>query len=325
MRVALIGGTAFIGRALAHELAGAGHELCVVHRGTHEPDDLPGAVHIHTDRAELGSVGEQIRAFDPEVVVDNIAMTRADAESALAAFGTDVRWVVTSSMDVYRAYTFVMNGGCEEAVPIREEGPVRDERYPYRGQGNARLDDYEKLDVEEVMSGAGATVLRLPIVYGPNDGQRREEFVLRRVRAGRERIPVGPGTWLATKGFVGDVARGMRLAVESAEAAGEVLNLGESVTHAMRHWTQLVLDAAGSGAELVQVPEDKLPPDMGMTATTSQHLLVDSSKARALLRWQDTPAAEALRISVRWHLDNPPPDSDPDFSADDEALEAAEV
>lgn len=321
MRVLLIGGTVFIGRALAAELVGAGHEVCFVHRGEHEPDGLPKGEHIHVDRKDIGSARDNLAAFRPDAVVDNVALTRADAETALDALPGGLRLVVTSSMDVYRAYTYVMRGEASEAVPIDETSAVRDERYPYRGSGNPRFEYYEKLDVEDVYLSRGATVLRLPMVYGPHDGQRREEFVLRRVRAGRERIPIGSGSWLATKGYVDDVARGMRLALE-ADTAGEVFNVGESRTHPMGRWAQMILDAAGSGAELVRVPDDKLPEDLGLTAAIPQDLLVDSSKARQVLGWEDRDHSEALRLSVAWHLENPPIETSEDFITDDEALAA---
>lgn len=54
-----------------------------------------------------------------------------------------------------------------------------------------------------------------------------------------------------------------------------------------------------------------------------QHLLVDSSKARDLLGWEETDPHEALRRSVAWHLAHPPENTSTDFSADDRALEAA--
>ncbi len=50
MRIALLGGTRFVGRAIAAELAAADHELCLVHRGETEPHDLPAALHAHADR-----------------------------------------------------------------------------------------------------------------------------------------------------------------------------------------------------------------------------------------------------------------------------------
>ena len=41
MRVMVLGGTRFIGAAVVEELHANGHELLVVHRGEHEPADLP--------------------------------------------------------------------------------------------------------------------------------------------------------------------------------------------------------------------------------------------------------------------------------------------
>src|SRR6266568_1163580 len=61
--------------------------------------------------------------------------------------------------------------------------------------------------------------LRLSLIYGEHDGQRREEFVLRRVRAGRLRIPFGAGTSLDTRCYVGDVASAVLAALDNASVA----------------------------------------------------------------------------------------------------------
>ena len=323
MRVLMIGGTVFIGRATAVELVTAGHEIAFLHRGTHEPNDLPDATHIHVDRSEIASAKDQIDAFAPDAVLDNMAMVAKDAETALAVIG-DRRLLVTSSDDVYRAYTYVMKGEAAEPVPIDETSPVRDERYPYRGQGGPPwTNDYDKLDVEERYLEHDATVCRLPMVYGPRDGQRREWFILRRVAAGRKQIPVGSGSWLSAKGFVDDIARGLRLALESDDAKGEIFNLGETRTYPMSQWAEMILEAAGSDAELVRVRDDQLPDDLGVTGTIPQHLLVSSAKAQRMLGFTDTDPREALKTSVEWHLANPPQIEDPGFDADDTALALA--
>ena len=324
MRVVVLGGTRFVGRALVAELIAAGHVVVLVHRGVTEPDDLPAAQHVHLDRAETSQVADELSSFGPDAVVDTWSGTAAEADAALAAVAGlgDVRLVVLSSMDVYAAYGALHAGTDVHAVPLDETSPVREERFPYRGRFPGH-DDYEKLDVEERYLAKGGTVLRLPMVYGPHDDSRREEFVLRRVRAGRTRMPFGPGTFLWTKGFVDDMARGIRLAVERDEAAGEVLNLGERRTWTMRHWAEVIASAAGAELELVRVPGRVLPPDLGITAIQSQHLLVDSSKARDLLGWSDGDPVEAVGASVAWHLANPPEDTDEDLSADDAALASA--
>ncbi|HWM87530.1 MAG TPA: NAD-dependent epimerase/dehydratase family protein [Kofleriaceae bacterium] len=317
MRIALLGGTRFIGRTIAAELAAAGHDLLLCHRGENEPDDLPAAAHAHLDRRDVAGLRAALAGRD--ALVDTCALSRADAETALAA-APEARLLVLSSMDVYRAYSALHAGGESQAVPLDESSPLRTERYPYRGVMPG-LDDYEKIEVEEAYLARGATVLRLPMVYGEHDYQRREEFVLRRVRAGRSRIPIGAGNWLWTRGYAGDIARAVRLALER-EVSGEVLNLGERRTASMERWAHDILDAAGSTAELVRVPDALLPDDMKLTAGIAQHMLVDSSRARALLGWEPEDAQATLRRSVAWHLAHPPADQ-VGFEADDRALAAA--
>jgi nucleoside-diphosphate-sugar epimerase len=319
VRVAVIGGTRFIGRAAVEELATAGHELLIIHRGESEPDGLPDAQHLHVDRAQLADRAADIADFGPDAALDCRAMSRVDAEIALAALPRDIRIVLISSIDVYRAFGALNEGRETDPVPLDEASPVRPERYPYRDLMPGR-EDYDKLDVEDVYLPRGATSLRLPMVYGEYDYQRREEFILRRVRAGRTRIPVGSGMWLACRGYVHDLARGIRLALENDVAQGYALNLCEEKTYSVRMWAQMILDAAGSRAELVRVADDLLPPDLAETGTMPQHILASSALARTLLGWTTTDPAECLAASVKWHLDNPPENPDQDFAPDERAL-----
>ena len=319
MRILVLGGTRFIGRAIVEQLAGAGHELLIVHRGELEPKDMPPVRHLHTDRPGLASHREEIADFKPDAAVDCRALTRVDPEQALAATPKDLRWIVISSLDVYRAFGAVNNGQETDPVPVDEDSPVRPERYPYRGKMPG-MHDYDKLDVEEMYLPKGATILRLPMVYGEHDYQLREEFILRRVRAGRTRIPFGAGQWLTSRGYVRDIARGVELALSNPAAAGEIFNLCEDRTYSMRMWALMILRAAGSDAELVRVADDVLPEDLKATGTMSQHIATSAKKARALLGWTTSDPWETLRTTVLWHLDNPPADPDLDFGADDRAL-----
>ena len=228
------------------------------------------------------------------------------------------RWIVISSLDVYRAFGALNDDRETDPVPLDEDSPLRTERFPYRGKLPDRY-DYDKLDVEEVYLPRGATVFRLPMVYGEHDYQRREEFILRRVRAGRKRIPFGSGAWLACRAYVRDVGRALRLALENPKATG-VMNLCEDRTFSMAMWSRMILEVAGSDAELVRVRDDLLPEDLKATGTLSQHIAATSRKARTLLGWSTSDPFETLRTTVRWHLENPPAEPDMDFSADDRAL-----
>lgn len=327
MRVAVIGGTEFIGRRAVELLAARGDEVLIVHRGVTEPPDLPPGEHVHADRRDYGrSAAARVKAFRPDAVLDCVAMSAADVEAVLPHL-PDVPAVVLSSMDVYRVWELLLaEDPTPSPVPLGEESPVRIGRYPYKGR-YPDMDDYEKLHVEPPYLARGGCALRLGMVYGPRDPQTREELVLRRVRAGRPRIPIGAATTVHTRLHIDDAATAILAALDRPDAAaGQVFNVGDAANYTVRAWLRLILDAAGPAAEgtqLVTVPDEKLPEDLRITRAHPQHLIVSSAKARTVLGWKSSDGPAGLASSVPWHLENPPAAGDaPDFAEDDAALAA---
>lgn len=327
MRIVVVGGTWFIGRAITAHLAREGHEVLVVHRGETEPPELTGLPrvrHLHVARAQLPSARADIEAFDPEGAVDVSAGNGDDAAAALAALPRGIRLVAISSGDVYRAYAALHSDRQTDSLPLTEGSPLRETRHVDGPQ-------YENLEIEELYGERGAILLRLGAVYGPHDYQRRFEFVLRRLRAGRTKIPIGSGGFLFSRVYVDDVATAVALALTSESVGGgdrgTPLNVAEASTAPFRLFAEQVVAAAGltgAGVELVGVPDRALPSDLALTGTLSQHLLMDSTRVRAVLGWRETDPAVALAASVQWHLANPPADWSRDFGPDDEALSAVE-
>jgi nucleoside-diphosphate-sugar epimerase len=327
MRIAIIGGTNFIGPAILEELLRSGREAAIIHRGLTEAADLPPTRHIHCDRRDADALGRALGALAPEEVVDTCAASRADAEALAKALPPRTRLVVLSSMDVYGAFSAINNGVESDSVPLDEASSLRTERFVRRGQtptgDGVDPETYEKLDVEDAVLAMGATVLRVPMVYGPRDHRRREEFILRRVRAGRRRIPFGAGNLLWTKVWVRDLAAVVRLAAESPDIGSMVMNVGERRAFTIEQWVRRILAASGATAELVRVSDERLPPDLFLTAAHKQHQLLDCSRARETLKWRETDPEQAIRESVRWHLANPPSGTSDDFEDDDKALETS--
>src|SRR5215217_4451820 len=234
MRVVVLGGTMFIGRAITDALMADGHDVLVAHRGEHEPDDLAPVEHLHAARPRWRR--GHFHAFAPDAAVDVSAANGPDALAALAAMPPGIRLIAISSGDVYRAYTSLHAGDVTDTVPLDERAPLRTTKF-VDGPG------YENLDVEAAYLAMDAVVLRLGAVYGEHDYQRRFEPILRRIRAGRDRIPMGGGTWLFSRVYAGDVARAVLAALNVEDwsaVAGECFNICESRTLTIRQFYEQI-------------------------------------------------------------------------------------
>jgi len=331
MRVLVLGGTSFVGPPAVRRLVEAGHDVTVFHRGVTEAG-LPEAVrHLHGDRAQLSDHGEQFRALLPDIVIDMCAYSERDAQATMAAFlGTAQRVIVLSSQDVYRAYGRLHRSepGAPEPVPYAEYAPLRERLYPYRGAGR-EADDYEKILVERVVMASPdlpGTVLRLPMVYGERDPQRRLFLELRRMDDGRPAIVVEQtfARWRWTRGYVENVAHAIALAVDDPRSINRIYNVGEADALDYASWLRELGRAAHWPGEVVEVPDGRLPPHLRPPdADYRQHLVADTSRIRLELGYvEPVPRDEALRRTVAWErATRPPPNPRTlDYAAEDAVL-----
>ena len=184
MRVLVIGGTDFIGPPTLRRLSEAGHDLLVFHRGnTSVPDSSSAVKVLHGDRKNLADFRGDFAAFAPNVVLDMIPHTEQDGRQLINVFeGVTERLVAVSSADVYRAYDRLWNKdvGEPDPTPLTEQSPLRDRLYPYRTEATEEDEfeyHYDKTLMEKAVisepDALPATVLRLPMVHGPNDFQHR--------------------------------------------------------------------------------------------------------------------------------------------------------
>lgn len=324
MRILIIGGTKFIGPFVIRKLVARGHEVTAFHRGSSKAD-LPASVgEILGDRRHLAEHAEEFRRFAPEVVIDMIALTEDDARGLVAAFrGLAKRSVVISSADVYRAYgrLILAEEAPLEPIPIAEDAPLRASRYPHRGMAKGPDDafyHYDKVLVERAAASEPslpATILRLPMVYGPGDEQHRLFPYLKRMDDGRPAVVLDAGMarWRAPRGYVEDVAAAIALAATDPRAEGRTYNVSEERAWAESEWVARIADAVGWGGRILLVPDGPLP----MPLDTSQDFATDSARIRAELGYSEAaPFDEALQRTIAWERANPP-EAPLDYAAED--------
>ena len=86
MKVIAIGATGFIGRYVVAALAGAGHEVAVVHRGSTPLKAGGRVVEILAARSTIQEKKDTFRAWSPDVVLDMILSSAPQARATVETF-----------------------------------------------------------------------------------------------------------------------------------------------------------------------------------------------------------------------------------------------
>jgi len=337
MRILVLGGTGFVGAPLVRELVRVGHTVAVFHRGE-TPADLPEAARfIHGDRNDLVASANDFASFAPHVVIDCIAYTEAQAKQAVETFsGLAERAIVISSGDVYRNYDGLRGAYTQDPdpVPLDEDAPLRESRYPYRA--HAEGDDewlyyYDKILVEETYRAAdeiACTIFRLPAVYGPHDHQHRIFPYLKRMDDDRPAmlLSVEQASWQWTRGYVENVATAIASTVSNERATGRTYNLGEAKAPTEAEWIRHIAAAADWGGELVTVPSEALPTHLQPGLDLSYDMALDTSRIRRELGYNErVHPDDAMARTVTWTRLHPPEAIDKaafDYDAEDAVLNA---
>ena len=283
-RVLLIGGSRFIGKEIARQARAAGHEVALFNRGVTAPEGPA----VKGDVKDLERHAPRLRALKPDVVVHCIAYTEKDAADCVAVFaGTGARVIVLSSMDCYDAFQNANRGLETSDFPVDESMPTTPIRHYWRGFAHPRAEDYDRnLMTDRFLAAQRAgslpcVVLRLPMVYGPEDPQYRHRHgeAIRRIYDKERSFPISSRDQarLGTHGYVENVAAAVVHCFASDKAAGRVYNIGEGSVRTQRRWADLFAKAAGWEFDFQVLPEELMAKDRKSRNRPAQHLVFDCS------------------------------------------------
>ena len=340
MKILIVGGSGFIGRFVVRDLIAAGHDVAVYHRGRTTGELPKGAHEIIGDQSELGWKRMDFLRVRPDVVIHCILSSGAQAKGVMDVFrGTTPRLVVLSSQDVYRAYGVLLGleTGAPQPVPITEDSDLRTNLRPFALDHLNRLrgifswidDEYEKIDVERAVADdpdLPATVLRLPMVYGPGDPLHRLYPTVKRIDDNRPAILLEEGLARCglPRGYVENVSAAIALAATSDLAKGRTYNIAEPPFSELE-WTRQIGEAAGWNGEVIVLPKQETPTHLRQPYNLAQDWTVSSERIRTELGFADPIAIpEALRRTIEWERANPPPEVPAaafDYPAEDAAIQ----
>jgi nucleoside-diphosphate-sugar epimerase len=274
--VLVIGGTRFMGRFLAARMVAKGDRVTLFNRGS-RPDPFGDRVERLVGDRSTSDFERHLghRTFD--AVVDMVGYVRPDVERAIQTFAGRVgHYLFVSTGQVYLVRE-------NPRVPSREEdydGPVRARptdafgpQWDYgagkRGCEDALIAARERLP---------ATRLRIPIVNGPGDDQRRIERYVREILAGRPLRAAFLDRRIRHVDAL-EVARTIDTLLGDRRAYGEALNQTQDETPTLREMLLMIADVVGAQPEIVE--DDSATTEVSPFSTPWMSFM-DPAKIRGL-------------------------------------------
>ncbi|MEO3863194.1 NAD-dependent epimerase/dehydratase family protein [Acrocarpospora sp. B8E8] len=248
MRILVIGGSVFLGRAIVEEALRRGHDVTTFNRGVSSPD-LPGVTAVHGDRevpADLDRLAESgtwdrvidVCGFTPSVVLDGVRRLNGRAP----------HYTFISSISAYPEWPGI--SGVDESSPRHDCPPdATTGEYGVLKAGCERA-------VEEYFDG-GALIINPGLILGPHENVGRLPWWLTRIqRGGRVLAPGDPALPMQLID-ARDIAA---FTLDQAELAttGRYFTSGVPGNTTFGDWLNLCVETTASDAELVWVDDQFL-------------------------------------------------------------------
>jgi 2'-hydroxyisoflavone reductase len=246
MRILIIGGTRFLGRALVGSALARGHRLTLFNRGRSNPDLFPQVERLTGDRL----VGlEPLQGQEWDAVIDTCGYEPAAVRlSAGLLAGAVHRYVFISSISVYADMS---RPGVDELAPLARlpEGAGEEFQMEHYGPLKALCEQA----AEQAMRGRALTI-RPGLIVGEYDPTDRFTYWPWRIAQGGDVLAPGKPTHLTQFIDARDLADWIIRMVEQ-EAAGVYNATGPGRPLAMGELFEACLAVSGSAARLHWVPE----------------------------------------------------------------------
>ncbi|MET9365148.1 NAD-dependent epimerase/dehydratase family protein [Streptomyces sp. NPDC006632] len=182
MRLLMLGGTEFVGRAVTEAALARGHEVTVFHRGRNEPP--AGVASLYGDRTAAEGLAA-LRDGEWDVVVDTWSgapVAVRDAARLLA--GRVERYVYVSSRSVYPHPT---PPRADEGAPVVDGSPDETGEVPY-----AQAKRGGELAAVREFGADRALLVRAGLILGPWENIGRLPWWLTRAARGGDMLAPGP-------------------------------------------------------------------------------------------------------------------------------------
>lgn len=308
MRLLVLGGTRFVGRAVVSEAVALGWDVTALHRGV-TGSLPPGVTALHGDRTDPRQLAAALGDATWDVVVDTWSgapCVAGDAARLLSGRAGGYGYVSSGSVYAWGTHR-------DESSPLVDGDPTaEDGEYPALKRG---------AELAVLAAFPGALLARAGLILGPHEDIGRLPWWLHRIaRGGQVVAPGRPGRplqYVDARDLAAWLLAGM--ADGSAGPVDVVSRSGHATTEQM---LGACVAATGSDAELVWVGEDELAavgaqPWTHLPCWVPEHgdfagfLEADTARAAAT-GLVCRPVSETVADTWHWLQHDGPPSQRPD-------------
>ncbi len=234
--ILVTGGTVFVSRYIAEYYVNQGERVYVLNRNTR-----PQSANTILIEADRHALGDKLKEYKFDVVIDVAAYNAADITSLCNALGDFDEYIMISSSAVYPE---------SNVQPFTEEQQLGANKF----WGNYGTD---KIAAEKELQRLvpNAYILRPPYLYGQMNNVYREAFVFDCAMKKRKFYLPEKGEMKLQFFHVEDLCRLIDAILEK-KPEQKIFNVGNPDTVTIKEWVELCYEAAGASCEMVNVFEE---------------------------------------------------------------------
>jgi 2'-hydroxyisoflavone reductase len=201
MRILILGGTKFLGRAIVDAARAKGHELTLFNRGQHDPSAYPDLEQLHGDRTQPGGL-DALDGRSWDAAIDTAAYLPRDVRSMCDALAEQTKhYTFVSSISVFASHAAPGQDETAAVARLTPEQQAKLDALPLGATITARdlgeLYGPLKAACEDVARAAfpgAALIVRPGLIVGPYDGSDRFTYWPARLMKGGDVLAPGkPG------------------------------------------------------------------------------------------------------------------------------------
>lgn len=297
MKILVMGGTEFVGRAVAQYMISKNHEVSIFTRGIREPGYTGIHTHYKGDRRNPADVEHFVKDESFDYILDISSYVLPDVKNLLNKVSTKK----------LKKYIFLSTGSVYE--PSNEHMNEEQSRGFNENWGQYGLD---KLEIENYLfslhknEGLPVSIVRPAYIYGKGNNLYREIYLFEKLEKALT-IPIPDGSNRVQFIYIEDLVKFIESIMFEDKATGQAYNIThpEAVT-----WEKLIYTAAKAmNTDTVKIKKIKstdIKPREYFPFRDCTYLLDTDKAGKHGLTMPSTDLEGGLRLAYKWYKDTNP-------------------